>query len=150
MSDEYQPFEPEHLNEYSIDLDVGDPSSLQGLTHVFVQGDGTFTANLVIDNSNGEDKAAMKSPERNVKGNLEKKAVENIFRQAHQFPWNRQFPSRPGIPDEAIVVWKLKKANSQLLLKVWLGEAEEDPVLSPVLEELRKTLGELSDNQLFL
>ena len=147
-------FEPARAAEYELTLSVGDPASPDGLTRVSLDGSGKFVANVVREEPEskevGEPEYAKPAEVKPLVGEMLSEA-EGILRKVSQFPWSRPFPSRPGIPDEAIVIWQFgRKGEKPATLKVWLREAESDPALAPVLKALREELARLSEGHLYL
>lgn len=150
MNANFPSFQPEALHEYALQLDVGEPASLHGLTRLQLDGYGNVSATDIVAEARQEREAPMERSTRSAKGQLDRDATQTLFRRVHEFPWQRPFPSRRGIPDEAIVTWTLTRGSAQQQLRMWLGEAEDDPVIAPVLEALRTTLRSISDNQMYL
>ncbi len=148
MNDQHLAFDPARAHDYELTVQVGDPTAPDGLTRVRLDGTGRLVAEQIFE----EGHPAEKRPRgRQVTGELPREEAKDLMRRASQFPWEREFPSRSGIPDEAIVVWHFHQKNKEgPSLKVWLREAESDPLLAPVLAALRKELGRLSQNQLYL
>jgi len=150
MEPTFPEFEPAALPEYALALDVGDPFAPHGLTRLELEGNGAVAATEVLAEDRHAAEIRAERPARSAKGRMDPDTVRFVFQRLHEFPWGRNFPARPGIPDEAIVVWTLKRGGVQRQLKMWIGEAEEDPKIAPVLESLRHTLRRLSDNQMYL
>lgn len=147
-----QDFNPAEVTQYHLTLEVGSPLSFHGLTRVRLDGDGSFHADQTQEPEPALQPNAQRSPtETAAQGRVSQNDAVDLLRRVHQFPWDRKFPSRPGIPDEAIVVWQLDRAGFEpLVLRVWLREAEDDPVIGPVLTTLRRRLAEFSANRLYL
>lgn len=144
MSNQKFKYNPGHLNDYTLHVTVGSPESPDGQTIVDLHGSGSIEAKQLF----GAKDRIEKKPSQ-IEGHIDN--PEEYFKPLEQFDWQRSFPSRPGIPDEAIINWRIesggeKKAN----LRMWLGEAEDEERYSDVLKRLRKTVGRLSDNQVYL
>jgi hypothetical protein len=150
MNPTFPAFQPEALHEYNLQLDVGEPTSLHGLTRLQLDGFGNVNATDILADAKVGREGQIERPARGARGQLDPDATQSVFRRVHDFPWQRPFPSRRGIPDEAVVTWTLKRGSAQQQLKLWLGEAEEEPAIAPVLEALRTMLRSISDNQMYL
>jgi len=134
-------FDPARLNDFELVAEVGDPLSEEGLTRVKLSGDGRLT----VEQQHGKEKGEQFSSEIN------RENVENLLRQASQFDWGQRFPSRPGLPDEAIVQWYLyDRQGNTMTLKVWLRDAEKHGAIGPVLAALRKSVERMTDGKLYL
>jgi hypothetical protein len=142
-------------------VEVGNPASPHGQTRLRLDGDGDFVARSVFADAGqvapvhalDMDDVKWGSDEKLqvVRGRVEAPRAVELLAQAVGFPWDRPFPSRPGIPDEAIVVLRFgPKGGPQSAVKLWLREAEADPVVGPVLKELRRYLEDFSSGQLYL
>lgn len=167
MTNEWTERDRQELADARLTVQVGDLYAPDGLTEVVLRPDGTLRARLVREDL-GREGAGAAEAEDGGKGEVEQKErplpgpvtaegeipadeATELIRKASRFPWGRSFPSRPGIPDEAIVEWRLEKgAGEARVLKVWLREAEKDPALEPVLEALRRGLARISDDRLYL
>ncbi len=159
MNNEPLSFDPARADEYELSVRVGSPTAPDGLTRVTLEGTGRFVAEQIFERRLQE-KVTQERPteegdaqerDRRVTGELPRSEAEHLLRMATLFPWERSFPSRPGIPDEAIVVWSFGERGVQrATLRVWLREAESDPALSPVLEALRHNLAQLSHGEIYL
>lgn len=148
MSEQHVTFDAARAHDYELTIQVGDPGAPDGVTRMSLEGTGRFVAEQSFGDERGPDRAT--GGER-IAGELPRAEAEGIMRQAARFPWGRAFPSRPGIPDEAIVVWHFHEKNKQgPTLKVWLREAESDPTQAPVLTSLRKGLAGFAKDRLYL
>lgn len=149
MANQRPSFDKAHPENYQISIEVGDMLSRHGLTRMTLAGDGNVTAEW-LGKPKDTAETAKQMPSR-FTGTLKRHDPVDLLLKASQFDWGRQFPSRPGIPDEAIVVWQFgEKGSPGAELKVWLREAEQDPLMGPLLKGLRQELANLSDNHLYL
>ena len=139
-------FNPEHPQDYWMSIDVGDVHSEYGKTAMRLSG----TGEIDVEHSRiGGKKKSHKPFEKH--GKLEYHEPEKLFRQVEQVPWTTKFPPRPGIPDEAIVVWKFGKVDGATQeAKMWLRDAEKNPVVGQLLKGLRQELETLTRNKIFL
>ena len=134
-------FDPARLEDFALVVEVGDSLSEDGLTRVRVDGDGR----IVVE----QEPQREATPRAHAK--LDRASTETLLRGASQFDWGRRFPTRPGIPDEAVVQWSLQdRQGAQLTMKTWLREAEKDASMAPVLKALRKTVESSSEGRLYL
>jgi len=138
---------------HQLSVAAGNPYDEHGLTIMNIAADGAVEAycrreavltDAPKDKPSGDDA-------RHYEGRLEEDVLKRLLAGLQKFPWDREFPARPGIPDEAIVTWTMQqnKENEQTL-KVWIGEAESEPSLAPVFAALRAGLAKISDSALYL
>jgi len=136
-----------------LTLEVGDSMSEDGLTRVVLESTGLLYAEQ-IHRPEPQGPETFDKREQAVgplRWQMSAQQSLDLLRQAQQFGWGRPFPSRPGIPDEAIVVWRLERAGGEpLVLKAWLRDVEKDPVAGAVLMTLRRQLAEFSNTRLYL
>ncbi len=138
-------FDLKNLNEYRLHLQAGELASPHGQTRVTLYGSGDLEAEQLFGE---KEEPEVRKPIR-VKGRIEN--AEDLFRQLAKFDWQSKFPSRPGIPDEAIIIWTVEFQGKVIAtLKMWLGEAEKDDRVDAVLKRLRDVIGDLSDNQIYI
>jgi hypothetical protein len=158
MSEEYIPFEAARADEYRLTVQVGEPSAPDGLTRVRLDGTGRIEAEQVLaaeqvspDTRRAEQTSAGEQVTARASGELRRDDVEKLMYQASLFPWGRKFPSRAGIPDEAVTDWTLETTRGQrATLRMWLREAERDQAVSPVLAELRRQLDQMAEGKMYL
>lgn len=148
MSEDRTPFDLGRVGEYRLTVLVGEPTAPGGLTRVRLDGTGRIqaeqvfatghvgaeaqTAEIILDGGQVTDRAS---------GELSRDEVVNIMHQASLVPWAQPFPSRSGIPPEAITNWTFHTANGgQFTLRMWLRDAERDEAVGPVLAELSRHL----------
>ncbi|MBI2189879.1 MAG: hypothetical protein HYU37_22610 [Acidobacteria bacterium] len=138
--------------ETRLTIEVGDPLSDEGLTRVALDGAGEFSAELIRKGpSPRADQYKAAEPIGPVRGRMPAPQALDLIRRSQQFAWGRAFPSRPGIPDEAVVVWRLEQPGGETRFwKAWLRDVEQDSVAGPVLDALRRQLAELSNDRLYL
>jgi hypothetical protein len=145
MSETAIAFDAQRIREYQLRVEVGEPAAPDGLTRVQLDGAGTFLAEHVTDDRD------PKARGESLRGEIDPEKARAAIERAARFPWGRAFPTRRGIPDEAIVHWSLVGPDSRgISLKVWLRDAEKDPLIASVLGLLRDALAELSQNRLYL
>ena len=152
MSNDRIAFDASRAPEYELHVAVGDPIGEHGLTRIALNGGGHMAAEQIFEEIPAEKQSAgaARKP-RQAEGQIDVEAATKLMRQVSQFLWDRKFPSRPGIPDEAVVVWTFGlKDGPSLTLKVWLREAEQDPALGPVLRALREGLATVSHGEIYL
>lgn len=151
MSDERVSFDEARARDYSLRVEVGNASAPDGLTRVHLDGGGRFTAELTF----AEPRAEVPGKEERKRGPAETEIAEDqaarVLRQASQFDWDRDFPPRPGIPDEAIVVWTYRVRGTEVAtMRAWLRDVEQDPTMTPVLTALREATAELTGGDIYL
>lgn len=142
------------IGEYRLTVEVGDPLSPDGLTRLVLEGHGELHAEQVYaelsKDQGGEFDDRTGPPERACTGKIDKPEAERLLKTASQIQWDRKFPPRPGIPDEAIVEWQLGKSDEPgLSMKTWIQDAEKDPNLGPLFGRLREELARISEDQLY-
>lgn len=152
MSAEYIAFDRAFSQEYLLHVEVGQATAPDGVTRVRVDGAGNFEAaqyrQVAVEVPDREQKEH--EPER-VPGKISKDDAEKLFELASLAPWERRFPQRPGIPDEAIVEVRFeRKGREGASVKLWLRDAEKDDVIGPILEQLRRHLKELGGGRVYL
>ena len=141
MSNERFKFDQARLQDFELIVEVGDTLSPEGLTYVALSGNGS----LVVE------QRREKETGKKYESRIDVETTASLLRKASEFDWERPFPSRPGLPDEAIVQWILRNRNGAAArVKVWLREAEKNPVMAPVLEGLRKNVDRMTDGHLYL
>ena len=164
MSADYIPFDRAFAREFSLQLQVGNASAPDGVTRVRMDGLGNLAAAQYRraaeatgreqeaagrQQKEGEDRKEPASDE--VKGEVPAEEAARMFDQVSLAPWDTRFPQRPGIPDEAIVEVRLQRAGREsATMKMWLRDAEKDVANGPVLEQLRRRVGELSGGRIYL
>jgi hypothetical protein len=144
-------FDIEHPQDYWMSVDVGDKLSEFGKTVIHLTGDGEVSVehSQVNHVKEGEEKLSEKPLIK--KGKLKNFEPEELFRKVEQVPWTTKFPPRPGIPDEAIVIWKFgKRGGDTLETKMWLRDAEKNPIVGELLKGLRQELQLLTNNEIVL
>ncbi len=139
-------YDEKYLPDYNLSLDVGDTLSSYGLTRVQVKGSGQITAELQVVSLEAE-KSDLPSQE----ASCQLKDSAGFFKRALQLNWSRKFPPRPGIPDEAIIVWTLRHGEKTLAtMKTWLRDAEKEKDLEQLIAELREEISRASDGKIYL
>ena len=134
-------FDSARLDDVALVAEVGEPLSDEGLTRVKLTGDGR----LIAEQQHGEKEGERYSSE------LSRENAESILREALKFDWETRFPTRRGLPDEAIVTWHLNVPNGNALTaKVWLRDAEKPGPMAVVLSALRKSLDRMTGGKLYL
>ena len=142
------------IGEYRLTIEVGDPLSPDGLTRLVLEGHGDLHAEQVYaelsEDQSGQFDDRTGPPEGECTGKIDKLEAERLLKTASQIQWDRKFPPRPGIPDEAIVEWHLGKSDKpSLSMKTWIQDAEEDHNLGPLFARLREELARISEDQLY-
>lgn len=155
MNETQTAFDPDRATEFEMTLQVGDVASPDGQTRVSLNGDGRFEADETREEPStegaGDGPKAAAAKAEPVVGEVARSEAADILKGVARFPWGRDFPSRPGIPDEAIVVWQFgRKGEPPVTLRIWLREAESDALIGPVLETLRKELARVSGDRMYL
>ena len=118
-----------------LQVDVGQAGFYPGLAQVSLAGDGTFVARQVFVPAGMEaTPSGLIDDVAAIRGRIEPAQAAELLERAAAFPWDRPFPSRPGIPDEAVVVLRFGPHRT---LTLWLREAEADPQVGAVLIALR-------------
>ena len=141
MSNQGFKFDQARLQDFELIVDVGDTLSPEGLTHVELSGNGNLVAEQRREKEIGE----------KYEGRIDGETTASMLRKASEFDWERRFPSRPGLPDEAVVQWTLRdRKGAAVTVKVWLREAEKNGVMAPVLDGLRKDVDHMTDGKLYL
>lgn len=136
-------FDPARLADFELVVEVGDVFSEEGMARARLNGHGRLT----VEQQRGHEKEHA----RQFHSELNPDTTEKLLRQASQFDWERSFPSRKGLPDEAVVQWFLHDRQGEALkVKVWLRDAEKDQVMGPVLEELRRGVQRATEGSLYL
>lgn len=133
--------------DLELAVQVGDPLSESGRTDMTVDGSGHITARLVREGPSAKKRAATEP----LAGEMETTEAQALIHKAMQFEWQRRFPPRPGIPDEAVVVWSLHaKGGERIDARAWLRDVEKDALMAQVLAALRRELERLSKGKLYL
>jgi len=141
-------FDKGQPQDFHLHVSIGDELSEDGLTHMEIDGIGNITAENIKTRTV---KSRQEEKPQQYTGKCHRHDPARLLERASQLQWGLKFPSRPGIPDEAIVVWSLgKKEGEANVMKAWLRDAEKDPIMADLLTQLRDELSDLSDNQLYL
>ena len=144
--------------EYSLVADVGEVASEEGMTRVVLEGTGRFVVEEHREQGGDEQRRDEQQRAergdargRRYDGELGAERARSLLAQAARFGWDRHFPPRPGIPDEAIVRWTLRDASGEVAtVRAWLRDAEKDPAMAPVLSALREAVQRATDGALYL
>lgn len=151
MTADFIPFERAAAQDYSLQVEVGNAATPDGITRVLVDGLGNIQAAQYHRGDDVKDREQSARETEQVKGQLKPEEAARLFEQASLASWDRRFPPRPGIPDEAIVELRLQRAKREgASMKLWLRDAEKDQVIGPLLEQLRRSVGELSGGRIYL
>ena len=141
MADNQFKFDQSRAEDFELILSVGDPLAPDGLTRAELSGNGS----LVIEQQH------EKEISETYRVEIDRESAERLLRQAAGFEWERGFPSRQGLPDEAVVHWTLKdRAGAAINVRIWLRDTEKNPIMAPVLEELRKIVDRVTNGKLYL
>lgn len=134
-------FDHTRPDDFELTVGVGDSLREDGLTRVTLDGTGRLT----VEHERPDGKEAP------VRGELPREEAGSVLTRASQFPWERRFPARPGLPDEAVVQWSLQdRKGATVAVKAWLREVEKDPVMTTVLATLRKHVERVSRGERYL
>lgn len=134
-------FDPARLQDFELTVEVGDTFSEDGLTRVRLNGGGR----LAVEQQREQERGGEFHTE------VDRDSMERLLRLAAQFDWQRRFPSRPGLPDEAVVQWSLRdRQGGTATVKVWLRDAEKDQVMAPVLNVLRQGVDRATGGKYYL
>ena len=134
-------FDAARLADFELTVEVGDILSEDGMTRVRLDGYGRLAVEQLCQKERG----------RQFSGEMDRESTERLLRQASQLDWERGFPSRKGLPDEAIVQWSLHDRQGETItVRVWLREAEKDSAIAPVLAALRQVVERATDGTLYL
>lgn len=141
-------FDKAQPKDFQLRISVGDEYSEDGQTRMLIDGEG----NITVENHKAmADKAGKTEKPHVYTGKCHHHDPANLLERATQLRWDIKFPPRPGIPDEAIVIWEFgKKQGDTMRMKAWLRDAEKDPVMGALLKQLRDELSDLSDNTIYL
>lgn len=138
-------FMPAQLAQYGLSLRVGELHAPQGQTELILNGNGHFHASQRYAGQPG-DKEGL-----SARGEIGREQLESLLRTTLQFDWSAKFPPRLGIPGEAVVSWALSGPQlPEQTLRMWLRDAERNPLSMAVLGALREALAKASDERLFL
>ena len=135
-----------------LEVSVGEPAQPHGRTRVELDVLGA----LVIAHAGaaGEPRAqALGGAEEEIiaRADLGEDVAGDLMSRAEGFEWERPFPARPGIPDEAVVRWSYDDGRGgRRELRAWLGEVEDDPRMGPVLDRLRQAVREAAQDRVVL
>jgi hypothetical protein len=126
-------------DERELVATVGAPTSPDGQTRVRLADSGRLVVQWErVPDDVPDVEQRPKEPERREETGELGVDPGPLFERSARFPWDQEFPTRPGVPDEAILEWDLREDDrSRTTLRVWLGDAERDPNMAPVLDALR-------------
>jgi hypothetical protein len=154
--------DPDRIDDYSLRADVGNPFEEDGLTRVMLSGSGVLEVEQHVAApyvGEGEDPAAQHGKELRANETVQsagreefgRSAARELIIMAAEFPWGRRFPTRPGIPSEPVLEWRLDDPRAgELTLKMWLRDAERYELIAPVLMAFRHAVERVSKGKLFL
>jgi hypothetical protein len=154
----------DRIEDYNLGADVGNPYEEDGLTRVTLSGSGILIVEQHIARPPGE---GEKPPQEDSPAEVLKEpavavqtagreefgrgAARELIVRAGEFPWGQRFPTRPGIPSEPVLEWRLNDAHGQgLTLKMWLRDAEREDLTSPVIMAFRHAVERVTKGELFL
>jgi hypothetical protein len=140
MSDTPIAFERDRASEYALTVEVGEAASFHGLTRLRLDGTGLIVAEHVGGATEADERpedeprthAQAEPKPRSLRGQVAREEAGALLERAARFPWGRAFPSRPGIPDEAVVVWIFETTGRRATLKAWLRDVEKNRDMAPV------------------
>jgi hypothetical protein len=125
---------------YGLTISVGERASPEGRTRATVDAAGM----IVVEHEQAEVEE-MRNPLRG-----EMPDGRDLMAKADDFPWDSSFPQRPGIPDEAVVVWTLSSPRGSREARFWIGDVESDERMHAVLHALREAVRRVSQGELYL
>lgn len=150
MAEQRVTFNPARSEDFDLVIAVGDALSEHGLTRATLDGRGR----LVVEQERAAAPVAeQREPAKLAAAHAELGAEEtrSLLARAAQFDWERRFPSRPGLPDEAIVEWTFRdRRGAAVTVRAWLRDVEKDPAMAPVLAALRKGVDQATSGRLYL
>ena len=143
-------FDAARLADYALSADVGSPFSEDGQTRAVLAGTGTVVVeHLQIEG--GTSRQADQKPEQVGTYQMGPDVTRMAIASAAAFPWRTEFPSRPGIPDEAVVTWTLSDSRGgQITLKAWLEDVNKDERMAPVMRALRQAVDAATNGRHYL
>lgn len=144
----------------SFGAQVGAPTSLDGLTQVNVDREGTFVVvhEWVGDESReGRDKKAAGDESdvqrEEVRGDIREfldVSPDELFTKLGAVTVEDDFPRRPGLPDEPILRILIEGDGETRVVRMWLRDAENDRGVAPLLASLRALVEGATDGRRFL
>lgn len=127
-------------SQLQLSIRVGQPTAPDGLTRAQVDANGT----VVVEHQQSDAEEKRES----LRGELPE--ARELIERAADFPWDSSFPQRPGIPDEAVAVWRLSGPQGEREARFWIGDVESDERMREVFTILRAAVDRLSRGELFL
>ena len=158
MSEEPIQHDLARLGDYRLTVLVGELTAPDGLTRIRIDGTGrieaaqvfadvlvggeAWTAEIIRDGGRVTDRASgILSPEETV----------HIMTLASRIPWTQPHSSRAGVPPEVVTSWTLVTAAGQALtLRMWLRDAEQDPIVGPVLRKIASHVHRIAEGRIFV
>ena len=158
MSEEPIQLDLARLGDYRLSVLVGELAAPDGLTRIRIDGTGRIeaaqvcadvlvgaeavTAEIIRDGGRVTDRAL---------GILSREETIDILTQASGIPWTQPVSSRAGVPPEAVTNWTFTTATGEALtLRMWLRDAEQDPVVGPVLRKVAGHVHRIAKGRIFI
>jgi hypothetical protein len=129
----------------ALAIEVGEEADEYGVTRLRLERTGRFE----LEHAGGHDEKRRKPITGDARELLDK-PVEELFDRAEQIRWHRAFPPRPGIPNEAVVEWRVRTAEREETVRMWLRDAERDAEVAELFADLRTVVDKGSGGELFL
>lgn len=126
-------------------VEVGEEADEYGLTRLTLERNGRF----VLEHVGGYGKK-RREPVTGDAGELLEEPIEDLFAEAESIAWRRPFPPRPGIPDEAVVEWRIRTPEKEEVTRMWLRDAEKEEGVAALFARLRTVVDKASGGELFL
>jgi hypothetical protein len=142
---------------YDFELAVGEVTALDGRTSVRVDREGQFlvTHEWIEDDGPEPTKDVPADDQRGrrreeSRGDVRELDIEpvQLLRQAAGLPQGREFPPRPGIPDEPIVTVEIRSASGTRVERMWLRDAEKE--FAGFTDSLRTIVTRATDGRRYL
>lgn len=151
MPDQRLRFDPNRPKDFDLVVAVGDPLSEHGLTRATLNGGGQLTVEHHLERPVPSPQPHELSTAGPIYEDLGAEEARSLLARAAQFDWDRRFPGRPGLPDEAVVKWSLlDRGGNSVTMRIWLRDAEKGTEMAGVLNSLRKGVDRASKGQLYL
>ena len=158
MSEEPIQLDLARLADYRLTVLVGELAAPDGLTRVRIDGTGRIEAAQVFADVLVDAQASTAEINRDggrvtdrALGVLSREETVDIMTQALRIPWTEPVSSRAGVPPEAVTNWTFITAAGQAhTLRVWLRDAEQDPIVGPVLRKVASHVHRITNGRIFV
>jgi hypothetical protein len=126
-----------------LHVKVGAEASLYGATRLTLERSGHF----VLEHEGGrKGRARIVGDARE----LLDESIDEVFHRAEVIAWRSPSPTRPGVPDEAAIEWRLRTPDGEVTAEMWLRDAEEEAAIAALLAPLRTLVKAASGGTLIL